>query len=310
MKDRFDLYFAGFYNEEIKQLVIENNYNQLLSFVNDIKVIPQYIEAKKNGWKGKLLIDSGAFSVHKAGKEANLDEYIKFLNENHEYIDYYIQLDDIPGRWGQPKTKEQMTNSPVKTWENYLYMRSKLIEPKKLLPVFHQGEDVKHLKTMLEYRDENGEPIDYMCISSNKEFDVRKRFSWYNYCYEIIQNSSNPNIKIHSLGTQSKNHCEMLPFTSVDATSWIRTAGLGNIYTKWGVITVSEIQQNRKNNVVNDKAFFEEFNEYIQERGFSIDTLKNNPTERIKFNCLHLGEWAKEREYKGPSSFKKRGRLF
>ncbi len=56
------------------------------------------MEAKKNGRTGKLLIDSGAFSVHKSGKNVDLDEYIQFLNYNHEFIDYYIQLDDIRGK--------------------------------------------------------------------------------------------------------------------------------------------------------------------------------------------------------------------
>lgn len=311
MKERFDLYFAGFYKQEIADVIFENNFNQLLSYVNEIKAIPIYIEAKKNGWKGKLLIDSGAYSIHRSGKEADVDAYIEFLNNNHEYLDYYIQLDDIPGKWGQPKTKEQQAISPVKTWENYLYMRSKLIEPKKLLPVFHQGEDVKYLKQMLEYRDENGEPIDYMCLSSNKELDSRKRLSWYKFCYEVIHNSSNPNIKIHSLGTQSETHCEMMPFTSVDATSWIKTGGLGNIYTEWGIITVSDVQLNKKTNVVNNKAFIEDFTKYVESKGFTVEDLMTSSAERIRFNCLYLGNWARDkRQYKGPKSFKERGRLF
>ncbi|MGM9543553.1 MAG: hypothetical protein ACI3T9_01085 [Romboutsia timonensis] len=310
MKERFDLYFAGYY-KGMEDIIFENNFNQLLSYVNEIKIIPKYIEAKKNGWKGKLLIDSGAFSIHKSGKEADIDAYIKFLNENHEYLDYYIELDDIPGKWGTPRTKEELLNSPIKTWENYLYMAERLEEPKKLLPVFHQGEDFKYLKQMLEYRDKNGEPIDYMCISSNKELDARKRLSWYKHCYEIIQSSSNPNIKIHSLGTQSQAHCQLIPFTSVDATSWIMTAANGNIYTKWGNITISEMQSNKKTNVVNDKAFVDDFVQYIQERGFTLEGLMTKSFDRIKFNCLYLGKWAREeREYKGPSSFKQRGRLF
>lgn len=310
MKPQFDLYFAGYYNDDMAELVINNNYNQLLSNINERKKIPRFIEAKKSGrWNGKLLIDSGAFSIHKSGKDVPLDDYINWLNENHEWLDLYIQLDDIPGKWGRPKTREEKEASPIKTWENYLYMSSKLIEPKKLLPVFHQGEDFKYLEQMLEYRDQNGEPIEYLCISSNKELDATKRYQWYKRCYEVIENSSNPNIKIHSLGTQSERHCELLPFTSVDATSWIMTGANGNMYTKWGSITISSQQLHKKENI-NNNISFDIFKEYVESKGFNTDELADNSTKRIEWNMKYLGEWARNiREYKGPKSFKT-GRLF
>lgn len=84
-------------------------------------------------------------------------------------------------------------------------MRSKLIDPDKLLPVFHQGEDFIYLKQILEYT-ENNKHIPYICLSSNKELDATKRLSWYEKCYEIIEQSSNPEVKVHSLGTQSEKH--------------------------------------------------------------------------------------------------------
>ena len=172
MGEHFDLYFAGWYNDDMMQIIIENDYNQLLSNINERDQIYKYIEAKKIGWKGKLLIDSGAFSIHKSKKEVPLQDYIDFLNANHEYLDYYIQLDDIPGEWGRKPTPEEVADSPKKTWENYLYMVDRLVEPKKLLPVFHQGEDFDYLRQMLEYRDKDGNPIEYICISSKKSLNL------------------------------------------------------------------------------------------------------------------------------------------
>lgn len=221
-KPRFDMYFAGNGIKDVEDTIVNQNINKLLSFINDRGAIEKYIEHKKNGWKGKLLIDSGAFSIHKSGKQANLDVYIDYLNKNHEYLDYYIQLDNIPGKWGVPTSKQEILESPEKTWQNYLYMRSKLIDKDKLLPVFHQLEDFKYLKRMLEYEDEYGK-IKYMCIASNKQLSTNDRIDWYKRCFDMIERSNNPNIMIHSLGTQSKTHCEMFPFTSVDATSWIMT---------------------------------------------------------------------------------------
>ena len=307
-KERFDLYFAGWLNKEIADIIINNNYNQLLSNANDRDNIGYFYEAKKNGWKGKLLLDSGAFSTYKSGKPVDLDAYINYLNENHEYLDYYIQVDDIPGEFGKPKTKEQLEASPQKSWENYLYMITKLKEPKKLLPVFHQGEDFKYLEQMLEYRDADGNPIDYICISSKKEFGMIARQNWYKKCYEIIQNSSNPNVKTHSLGTQSIHDCELYPFTSVDATSWILTASNGNINTKFGNIFISDRGLHKKQNIANNVSY-EVFKKYIEDEGFNFDELVEKSLNRIKWNCHFLGEWAKVREYKGPKSFKKR-RLF
>lgn len=302
----FDLYFAGYFRKEIQDLVISNNFNQLLSNANDRKQILKYIEAKKNGWKGKLLIDSGAFSVHRSGKKVNLDDYIKFLNENHEYFDLYIQLDDIPGEWNKPKTKEQLESSPIKTWENYLYMRSKLVNPNKLLPVFHQGEHFDYLKQMLEFKDEKGNHIPYICISSNKNFDATKRFEWYKRCFAIIEKSSNPNVKVHSLGTQSESHCEFFPFTSVDATTWIMSAVTGSIYTKYGPVILSDRQLDRKEHIKNNLSY-DLWEEYIKSNGFTTEQLIESSLERVRWNCLYLGNWAiSGREYKGPKSFKKR----
>ena len=60
MGEHFDLYFAGWYNDDMMKIIIENDYNQLLSNINERDQIYKYIEAKKIGWKGKLLIDSGS----------------------------------------------------------------------------------------------------------------------------------------------------------------------------------------------------------------------------------------------------------
>lgn len=300
----FDIYFAGGHSGETENYIISKNYNRLLSQINERKVVYKYIEAKKNGWKGKLLIDSGAFSVHKSGKTVDLNEYIQFLNDNHEYLDYYIQLDDIPGKWGEQKTIEQITESPKKSWDNYLYMIEKLVEPQKLLPVFHQGENFSYLEQMLEFRNTNNESIAYICLSSNKELPTKDRLLFYKKCYEIIHNSSNPNVKIHSLGTQSKIQCESFPFTSSDATSWILTAANGNIYTKFGTILVSDMQSGDKHNILNDVGI-DVFKQYVESKGYTVKELSNDYKKRIKWNVDYLGNWAlNEYDYKGPKVFK------
>lgn len=299
----FDLYFAGAYNKEIENIIVTRNYNKLLSNVNDRKQIINYINLKKSGnFKGKLFIDSGAFSTHTKGKEVDIDDYIKFLNDNHEYIDLYVQVDHIPGKFGVPRTIEQVLESPKKSWDNYLYMRERLIDKDKLLPVFHQDEDFKWLENMLNTTF-NGKHIPYICISSSKDKSANLRFDWYKKVYNIIQFSNNPNVKVHSLGTSSSNHCEYFPFTSSDATSWIMSAAMGNITTKYGDICISDKSLGKKDNIVN-QAGFDIFKKYIEENGFTIDELATNHNKRVEWNLKYLGEWAKNSKYIGPKSFK------
>ena len=156
-----DLYMAGSTFKGLDEWLQEKGYNKLLSQENDRRIIATWIEAKRKGQasNSKLFIDSGAFSAHTKGVEIDVDEYIEYLNANDDAFTIYAQVDKIPGRFGQPKTREQKLEAPKISWENYLYMVDKLKSPKKLLPVFHQGEDFKWLHNILEYRDKNGEPI-------------------------------------------------------------------------------------------------------------------------------------------------------
>ena len=55
----FDFYFAGTQAPETDVLLTDLNCNILKSYVNDKKSIEKWFEYKRNGWKGKLLIDNG-----------------------------------------------------------------------------------------------------------------------------------------------------------------------------------------------------------------------------------------------------------
>lgn len=188
-------------------------------------------------------------------------------------------------------------------------MCSKLIELKKLLPVFPQGEDFKYFSQMLEYRDTNNNPIEYICISSNKELPTNQRIDFYYKCYDIIENSSNPNVKIHSLSTQSKKQCELFPFTSSDATSWILNAANGCLYTDFGTVLISDVKAGKKDNVL-DNVALSQFTNYVEKSGYNINELSNDYKKRIYWNIDYLGDWSDNTyEYKGTKSFKQ-NRLF
>ena len=175
----FDLYAAGSFNKDSTDLKRELGYDQLLSQLNERKACIEWVEYKRAHpeCKSKLFIDSGAYTAHTKGKEVDVDEYINFMNSIDDQVYVFAQVDKIPGEWGKPKTPEQLAEAPILSWENYKYMVKRVKSPKKLLPIFHQGEDFKYLEQMLNYvypedvLDKScvGQPIDYIGISCNKE---------------------------------------------------------------------------------------------------------------------------------------------
>ena len=86
----FDFYFAGTQCQEADDLMVSFNANVLKSYVNDKRSIQKWFGHKRNGWKGKLMIDNGEFTFHRHGGSLDIDEYIDWINSNDEYIDYAI----------------------------------------------------------------------------------------------------------------------------------------------------------------------------------------------------------------------------
>lgn len=230
----FDFYFAGATTDRIRNCLVKLNANVLKSYLTDKSVINRFFDYKKRGWKGKLMIDNGEFTIHRQGGTINIDEYIDWLNKNDEYIDYAIAVDSIPGKWGVERTKEEVDKSAQKTWENYVYMKMRVKSPQKLLPVFHQGENLKFLRRFLEIPD-----IEYICLSGSKDKSVQMKENFYAKCFELI-NLIKPSIKVHCLGSATISNVEKFPFTSTDATSCNMVAAMGNVIVNRNVVYVGD----------------------------------------------------------------------
>lgn len=294
----FDFYFAGSSPKNVIDIMLKNDANLLRSYLNDKADIKRFIEAKKNGdWHGKLLIDNGAFTVHRQGGTLDIDKYIEYINENDEYCDYFIALDEIPGKWGQERTREEILHAPLQTWENYLYMIEKVNKPEKLLPVFHQGDDFKWLEKILTHPTPK-----YICISGNKELTNKRREAFYKQCYEYI-NRLNPNIKVHCLGSATMSNVEKFPFTSMDSTTYIMTGVNGNI-----------LMPNNVNLYVGDcgKSLTplekKAVSEYISQFGYTLDDMGNVNWTRLAVNFFTIKHQSDTIETK--YTLPKTGRLF
>ncbi len=286
----FNLYFAGSQAKLADALIEEMNLLRLLSYLNDKRHI---FNRKDKGLK--TFIDSGAYSAHTKGVEIDPDDYISFLNEHDETVSICAQLDKIPGRFNQPKTREELLEAPEMSWDNYLYMYPKLKSPEKLLPIFHQGEDFKHLERIL-----NHEPkVQYMGISPANDLPTKVKETWINECFKIIKKSKNPDIKTHAFGMTSLWVLERYPFTSADSTSWIMTGANGGIMSKFGVLMVSDNSKKNPKHVINQpKAVVEELRAHLEAKNFDLDELGSDYKQRMCFNLLYLKEWADNYVYK------------
>lgn len=302
-----DLYFAGQGQIASDVFIAPLHVNRLYSFLDGPRVINRWIGLTEGQTDSKLFLDSGAFSAHTKGKTVNVDEYIARINELDEHLTLYAQLDTIPGEYKKPKTIQQLKEAPELSWQNYLYMKDKVASRDKLLPIFHQGENFKHLKRMLEYRHEDGEPIKYIGISPANDVVTQYKDKWFAQVFGIIKNSSNPNVKTHAFGMTSKLMLEKYPFTSADSTGWLVHARMGTLHFGKNNIVVSDRKTDDPNFYKNlGPEMIKAFEDKVEERGLDLNLMMTSCHYRSRWEALELIEWLQNYEYKGSTKFQKR----
>lgn len=297
----FDLYFAGARNKIADDYLLQHCANRLQSQLLDRNNILTWVLNKSD--KSKLFIDSGAYSAYTQGTVISVDRYISYLNSITSKCTIFAQLDTIPGQMGKPKTVEERLNAPRLSWENYLYMRAKLREPKKLIPIFHQGEDYNWLWNMLEWTDENREHIPYIGISP--AVDVPGLEEFLTKSFDIISKSSNPKVKTHAFGMTQLTMLELYPYTSADSTSWKLSAAMGSIYTPYGVVYVSERGSGDKSYVKNNLYAYEKLVDYLDSCGYTFEDVAKYDWARYIVNIKYLMDWAENYKFKGGVKRKK-----
>lgn len=302
----FDFYFAGSQCKEADKVIVQLNGNRLFSFIQDKKNIYDYIEHKNNGWKGKLLIDSGAFTAHRKDIDIDIDVYCDWINHNEDNIFKAINLDHIPGKFGVTRTAKDILYAQKKSYGNYCYMVDKVNNGHKILPVFHQNENMEYLDKYLNFKI-NGKYIDYICLSGMKDLTRQQRQSWYKEVYEHIKKSKNPNIKTHILGSATLSDVEKFPVTSMDATSWIMTSANGSIMTDYGIVYVSEKCEQHPNHINN---MCEEAKKnlitYLKSINMTLDEVCSNYKNRTVANVIYLYNKSVITEFKGLNTNKRR----
>ena len=294
----FDLYFAGTQNNDAEMWMLTNKSCRLQSQVNDRSNIRRWVNIPD---RGKLFIDSGAYTAFTKGKTVDVDEYITYINSISSTLHCFAQVDHITGKG---ETKEDTARL---SWENFLYMRTRVLEPHKLVPIFHQGEDLKWLQNMLEYCDDIG-MLDYIGFGAMVGTGVTKtdKCLFFDRAFSVIEHSSNPNVKVHAMGMTSLSLLELYPFYSADSTSWIMQAATGSIFTPWGLIDVSDKTKYDKSNPLNTaKGFSEKLEIWLRGIGFTLEEVRDSYRPRTICNLIALTDWANNYSYKGSSKISK-----
>lgn len=266
------------------------------------------------GW---LLVDSGAFSIHTGKANTTQEEYVEYLNEIDDDVDVCAQLDTIPGHLNQPKSPEDYRESAEKSWENFLYMRSHMKSPHKVMPVFHYGEDFSALGRMLSWRDSDGNLLDYIGISPANDTDQKYKNMYLQNVADYIANSENPDVKTHLYAMTSLDALSKYPCYSTDSISHRLISGYAKVLSvNFGVISVSS--RRRTSGGKSSMSFLDTaddynlklFQEEVESLGLTMDGIINESADRVAMTMHNIQQLVKTRYAYHPSNVHKSKSFF
>lgn len=312
-------YFSGGLTKEMAKLLkAVPNFEPIDVLVSqlDRNSIKEMLKYQSEGIVNKLFIDSGAFSVHTGKATVDLDEYISYVNSIDDHIDAIAQLDTIPGTFGKPKSKEDYEKATKLSWENFLYMYKKLKSPEKLIPVFHYGESFDVLRFMLDWRDEDGKPLNYLGVSPANDTSQKVKNEYMKNVYDIIAKSSNPNVKTHLFGMTSLDALSKIPTYSADSISHRLIGGYNKILVpEFGVISISKRARTTrsKSNLsfieTADEINLKKLNDYIESLGMTLEQAQESHSVRCVITMCSIMKILKDNPYK-PTNLTRTKKLF
>lgn len=290
--------FSGSLTAEMKEMLEScEDFEPLDMLVSQVdrSTVRQVIEWKKQGFCRWFFVDSGAFSYHTGKWKGTVDDYIEFLNSIDGDFDVCAQLDTIPGHFGQPKKPEDYVESAEGSWDNFLYMRTRVKSPEKVMPVFHMGEDPKYLQRMLDWKDENGHHLDYIGLSPANDASKRDRMLFLDNMYKLIHRSENPDVKTHIYGFTSLDAMAKFPCYSADSITHRLLSGYAKVITSFaGIVSVSK--RPRTSKAKSNWSFIEGADEYnltkledeAKSMNLTLEQLQESVSARVVFNIKNI----------------------
>jgi hypothetical protein len=153
------------------------------------------------------MLDSGAFSLWKTGEVLDLEKYCDFIQANADWIASYVNLDHIDPR--------DTNTSAQRSLDNYRRMRARGLHP---IPVFHLGEDIKFLHTLLDAG------AGHISLASNK-FPQPVALQWYDTVWRVLADAQGyATVRVHGLAITNMTAMVRYPWYSVDSSSWLQFA--------------------------------------------------------------------------------------
>jgi hypothetical protein len=235
------------------------------------------------------LLDSGVFSTWSKGDIVDREEYAKFLlSENLFYA--WVGLDKIPGSPGVIPNAAMVEASAQETWDNYMFLVDKGLDPTRIIPVFHQNEEMKWLEKLVQFNDEvvkSGRKDGlYIGISPANDRTSRQRILWLEECMPYLTNEDgSAKIRFHGFGATSTLFMHRYPWFTCDSTSWLRAGSFGAIripdfslkyphYDSTISVSMTErsaISQEDKHFLALDSTEKANIVAYIQKNGFALE---------------------------------------
>ena len=282
----------------------------------DRNSIDHMIKFMKEGVVADLFVDSGAFSVHTGKAKVDVDEYIDYVNSIDEYTCAIAQLDTIPGTFGKAKTPKDYEESAKKSWDNFLYMYSKLKSPEKLIPVFHYGESFAALKNMLDWKDKNGRQLSYLGISPANDTAQNIKNRYMSEVYDFIAKSANPSVHTHLFGMTSLEALAKYPAYSADSVSHRLQGAYNKMFVpEFGTISLSKKSRTSKSLSnqsfvdVADAGSVKRLEEYLAGLNLTIEQCQEEHSARCAVSMRGILDWLEAHPYK-PENRVRNVRLF
>ncbi len=169
----------------------------------------------------EMMLDSGAFGAWTRGESIDVEDYIAFVREYGDLFHSVVNLDVIPGDFGRKKTPRDVDFAAEASYENLQAMKEAGIPA---VPVFHQGEEWRHLFRLLD----DGEP--YIGISPSGD-SISMSHGWFDDVFDRITDSSGmPYVKTHGFGVTAVPVLRKYPWYSFDSVTWVIKSGYGCIF--------------------------------------------------------------------------------
>jgi hypothetical protein len=242
----------------------------------------------------ELMLDSGAYTAWKQGKEVKLHHLMQVYGKMYEKYGsayrkiWFINLDKIPASPGRNPVQEELDEAIAISDENFAILQKEFGD--RILPVYHQGESHDRLLAVSKMAH-------YICLSPRNDLAEKARVEWSKEAHHVI-----PHNFTHGLAATGNRMMNEVPWGSVDSAYWTYTAAMGSIFVyldgKFRVVRISDQHPERKNMGQHFDTLPAVVKEAVAQRilnyGFTIEQTQTNFVYRKAVSILEMIAFLKD----------------